>query len=65
MAVDEELYLETRTEQLARASGLSRRQLLKLGAALPVGLGIARFAPARPALGDTVPPPPILKATGS
>jgi DMSO/TMAO reductase YedYZ molybdopterin-dependent catalytic subunit len=60
MSVDEELYLETRTEQLVRRSGLTRRQVLKLGAALPVGLGIARFAPARAALADTAPPPPAI-----
>ena len=61
--LDEEQYLETRTEQLLRRTGLTRRELLKLGAAVPVAAGIARFAPAATALAalrDT-PPPPILK----
>jgi DMSO/TMAO reductase YedYZ molybdopterin-dependent catalytic subunit len=61
MLGDEELYLATRTEQLVRQSGLTRRQVLKLGAALPVALGIARVAPARAAYGALAAAPPIVK----
>jgi DMSO/TMAO reductase YedYZ molybdopterin-dependent catalytic subunit len=58
MRGDEELYVATRTEQLQRSSGLTRAQLLKLGAALPVALGIGRFASAAgAAVRDTVSSP--------
>jgi DMSO/TMAO reductase YedYZ molybdopterin-dependent catalytic subunit len=51
---NEEIYLETRAEQLLfaleRSHGLSRRQLLKLGAAgLPLLAGVARLAAPQPA----------------
>jgi DMSO/TMAO reductase YedYZ molybdopterin-dependent catalytic subunit len=58
MRGDEEQYVATRTEQLQRSSGLTRAQVLKLGAALPVALGIGRFAPvAGAAVRDTVTSP--------
>ena len=55
MDVDEGTYLAERSEQFRRRSGLTRRDLLKLGASLPIAAGIARFAPsgaARAAVGD-------------
>jgi DMSO/TMAO reductase YedYZ molybdopterin-dependent catalytic subunit len=61
MQDDEELYVDTRTEQLQRQSGLTRAQVLKLGAALPVALGIGRFASAATAAVRDTAPTPIVK----
>jgi DMSO/TMAO reductase YedYZ molybdopterin-dependent catalytic subunit len=61
MNADEELYVATRTEQLQRRSGLTRRQVVKLGASLPVALGIARFAPGAAAAVRTPAPTGIVK----
>jgi DMSO/TMAO reductase YedYZ molybdopterin-dependent catalytic subunit len=58
MQEDEELYVDMRTDQLQRHAGLTRRQVLKLGAALPVALGLGRFASVATAgLRDTAPTP--------
>jgi DMSO/TMAO reductase YedYZ molybdopterin-dependent catalytic subunit len=61
MPEDEELYVDTRTAQLQRHSGLTRAQVLKLGAALPVALGIGRFASAATAAVRDTAPTPIVK----
>jgi DMSO/TMAO reductase YedYZ molybdopterin-dependent catalytic subunit len=61
MLEDEELYVDTRTEQLRRHSGLTRAQVLKLGAALPVALGLGRFASAATAAVRDTAPTPIVK----
>jgi DMSO/TMAO reductase YedYZ molybdopterin-dependent catalytic subunit len=59
MATEEQAYLDERSEQLAARAGLTRRDALKLGAALPVAAGIARLAPvgaAAAAVRDAAPP---------
>jgi DMSO/TMAO reductase YedYZ molybdopterin-dependent catalytic subunit len=61
LSADEGLYLATRAEQLAQKTGLTRRDLLKLGAAFPVAAGIARFAPAGVARAAVRDSPPIVK----
>ena len=43
---DEELYFETRAEQWESSRGLSRAQLLKLGASVPLLAGASRLLPA-------------------
>ena len=54
MLENEELYLETRAEQWERSLGLTRTQLLKLGAALPLVAGLSRDSSRRArARGDT------------
>jgi DMSO/TMAO reductase YedYZ molybdopterin-dependent catalytic subunit len=59
----EDEYLDAREEELVRRSGLTRRQLLRIGLAMPVALGIARYGPppssARAAVRQA--PPAILK----
>ncbi|MES1246104.1 MAG: sulfite oxidase [Actinomycetota bacterium] len=55
MGDDEALYLEERSEQLGRRTGLTRAQLLKLGAAAPVAAGLARWAPVGRALAAASP----------
>jgi hypothetical protein len=58
----EAAYLATRSEQLASRTGLSRRDVLKLGAALSVAAGVAQVAPAGAARAATLPPgSPIVK----
>lgn len=58
MPEHEEQYLATRTEQWERSLGLSRRELLKLGVALPLLAGAARLARPAAARAATT---PILK----
>jgi len=64
-STDEVEYFETRDEQLARTlqrkHGLSRRQLLKLGAAGSLMLAAGPLTRAGRAFADTVATPPIVK----
>ena len=62
MDPDEAAYLATRSEQLMSRTGFTRRDVLRMGAALSVAAGIARFAPAGTARAATLTPPrPIVK----
>jgi DMSO/TMAO reductase YedYZ molybdopterin-dependent catalytic subunit len=49
MDIDEATYLQERSQQLVQRAGLRRRDVLRLGAALPVAAGIARVAGPSPA----------------
>ena len=44
MDIDETTYLQERSRQLVQRAGLRRRDVLRLGAALPLAAGVARFA---------------------
>ena len=61
MLENEELYLETRAEQWERSLGLTRTELLKLGAALPLATGLSRVVPAGVARAATRADSPIVK----
>jgi DMSO/TMAO reductase YedYZ molybdopterin-dependent catalytic subunit len=54
MNPDEAAFLTTRSEQLRSRSGFTRRDVLKMGAALSVASGIAQFAPAGSARAATL-----------
>ena len=56
MNPDEAAFLTTRSEQLRSRTGFTRRNVLKMGAALPVASGIARYAPAVSARAATLAP---------
>jgi DMSO/TMAO reductase YedYZ molybdopterin-dependent catalytic subunit len=58
---DEELYFEGRAEQWEHSLGLSRAQLLKLGAAVPLLAGASRLLPAGVASAASLADPPIRK----
>ena len=61
MTENEVLYVATRAEQRERGLGLTRAQVLKLGAALPVVAGLARVGPAAAARAATRADSPIVK----
>ena len=61
MLENEELYLETRAEQWEHSLGLTRTQLLKLGAALPLVAGLSRAIPTGVARAATRADSPIVK----
>jgi DMSO/TMAO reductase YedYZ molybdopterin-dependent catalytic subunit len=61
MPENEELYLETRAEQWEHSLGLTRTQLLKLGAALPLVAGLSRVVPTGVARAATRADSPIVK----
>jgi DMSO/TMAO reductase YedYZ molybdopterin-dependent catalytic subunit len=60
MSTEDHEHATDRAEELLSRNGLTRRDVVKLGAALPIALGIARFATpssvARAAIGDTTSP---------
>ena len=58
---DEEQYFETRAEQWEDSRRLSRAQLLKLGAAVPLLAGASRLLPADVASAASLADPPIRK----
>ena len=58
---DEEQYFETRAEQWEHSHRLSRAQLLKLGAAVPLLAGASRLLPADVASAARLADPPIRK----
>jgi DMSO/TMAO reductase YedYZ molybdopterin-dependent catalytic subunit len=58
---DESTYLQTRTEQMVERAGLRRRDLLKLGATLPLAAGVASRVGAAPAGAAETATPPIVK----
>src|SRR4051812_46019599 len=57
----EAAYLTTRSEQLMSRTGLTRRDVLRMGAALSVAAGIAQFAPPGMARGVAEVGSPIVK----
>ena len=62
MDIDEATYLQERSRQLVQRAGLRRRDVLRLGAALPVAAGIARVAGPTPArAAEAAVSSPILK----
>ena len=59
---DEAAYVHTRAGQLAARAGMTRRDLLKLGAALPLAAGVANLTgPARAQAVETAAATPIVK----
>ena len=62
MRPDETTYLHTRAGQLADRAGLRRRDLLKLGATLPLAAGVANWVSPSPAgAAETAATTPIVK----
>ena len=62
MDSDEATYLQLRSRQLAERAGLRRRDVLRLGAALPLAAGVARLAgPTTARAAEAAASSPILK----
>ena len=62
MDIDETTYLQERSRQLVQRAGLRRRDVLRLGAALPLAAGVARIAaPTAARAAEAAVSSPILK----
>jgi DMSO/TMAO reductase YedYZ molybdopterin-dependent catalytic subunit len=60
--IDETTYLQERSRQLVRRAGLRRRDVLRLGAALPLAAGVAHFVgPTSARAAEAATSTPILK----